>query len=400
MITNWSFMAGRDRGSARAVPERRAGEIAAGGLVLDLKNGRYRVESQSEPGKYYDVNLLDDWTCTCPYHVKRRTDCKHIIAVQMMVMGVEPLAPADFVMKKPGIRCTNKECGSTGCEFYQERERKMGGASVRYRCTACRNRFTHRPGFLGRHYPDGAVSRAPGDVGEGRSLAGAARAVPKNSHTGVKTREPERSTVLRRVRDAGRAAAGVTGSIPVRTCGRWDADEIYCPTGRGGGRYMSEVMDSESRFILAGETYPAGDKLQSWDATRLLKRAMRVAGTAPQVLVSDRPEGFARGFKKAVLGGRRRGGGRRPVHIRSASVRKRHVNNSRMERKNGTTRDRIRAVRGFGSDNPALLLLFNAYYNFIRPHTGIKGRTPAEYMGIRIDGTDKWETLLAFASAC
>ncbi|MDE0266480.1 MAG: hypothetical protein OXK17_05600, partial [Thaumarchaeota archaeon] len=47
-----------------------------------------------------------------------------------------------------------------------------------------------------------------------------------------------------------------------------------------------------------------------------------------------------------------------------------------------------------------VMTLTNAYYNFIRPHTGIKGRTPAEYMGIRIDGTDKWETLLAFASAC
>lgn len=31
---------------------------------------------------------------------------------------------------------------------------------------------------------------------------------------------------------------------------------------------------------------------------------------------------------------------------------------------------------------------------------GINGRTPAEAMGIWVDGDDKWATLLAFASAC
>lgn len=227
MMTNWSFMAKGTKGSAQAVLEQRAEGIVSKGLILDLKNGRYRVESRSEPGRYYDVNFLCDWTCTCPYHAARRTYCKHIIAVQMMVMRAEPLVPTDFVIRKPETRCTNKKCGSTDCKIYQGRKRKMGGVSIRYRCTKCRNRFTYRPGFLGRHYPDETVSRALDDVNEGRSLAGAARAVPKNSHTGTKIGEPERSTVLRWMRDAGASVEKVTESAPIRTCGRWDADEIY-----------------------------------------------------------------------------------------------------------------------------------------------------------------------------
>ena len=44
--------------------------------------------------------------------------------------------------------------------------------------------------------------------------------------------------------------------------------------------------------------------------------------------------------------------------------------------------------------------MFITHYNFVRPHTGINGKTPAEAMGIRVDGADKRAALLAFASAC
>jgi len=34
------------------------------------------------------------------------------------------------------------------------------------------------------------------------------------------------------------------------------------------------------------------------------------------------------------------------------------------------------------------------YYNFIRPHMGINGKTPAEAAGIGVDGENKWLRLL------
>ncbi len=126
-------MAKRSKGTPRATLEQRASDILANSLILDLKNNRYRVESQSEPGAYYDVCFLDDRSCACPYHITRHSDCRHIVAVQMTVMKTEPLVPADFTMGKPEPRCTNKECGSANCEFYESRPRKGGGASDRYR---------------------------------------------------------------------------------------------------------------------------------------------------------------------------------------------------------------------------------------------------------------------------
>lgn len=34
------------------------------------------------------------------------------------------------------------------------------------------------------------------------------------------------------------------------------------------------------------------------------------------------------------------------------------------------------------------------YYNFIRPHEGLDGRTPAEAAGVGIEEGNKWEGLL------
>ena len=62
------------------------------------------------------------------------------------------------------------------------------------------------------------------------------------------------------------------------------------------------------------------------------------------------------------------------------------------ERLNGGT-------RGFGSDHPGLLSLYVVYHNFLRPHMGIGGMTPAEKAGIIIPGKDKLLMLIRYAAA-
>jgi len=38
------------------------------------------------------------------------------------------------------------------------------------------------------------------------------------------------------------------------------------------------------------------------------------------------------------------------------------------------------------------------YHNFIRPHEELKGETPADRAGIKVEGSDKWLTLIQNAS--
>jgi hypothetical protein len=41
---------------------------------------------------------------------------------------------------------------------------------------------------------------------------------------------------------------------------------------------------------------------------------------------------------------------------------------------------------------------YQMYHNYLRPHQGLDGKTPAEKCGIKIEGDNKWITLIQNAS--
>ena len=44
-----------------------------------------------------------------------------------------------------------------------------------------------------------------------------------------------------------------------------------------------------------------------------------------------------------------------------------------------------------------IIVATTMHYNFVRPHMGLDGRTPAEAAGIKIVGRDKWMTIIGNA---
>jgi hypothetical protein len=69
-----------------------------------------------------------------------------------------------------------------------------------------------------------------------------------------------------------------------------------------------------------------------------------------------------------------------------------------MERMNGEIRDREKVVRGVKKENSPLLSGLQIYHNYVRPHMGLEGKTPADLAGIRVEGENKWVTLIQNAS--
>jgi transposase-like protein len=51
-----------------------------------------------------------------------------------------------------------------------------------------------------------------------------------------------------------------------------------------------------------------------------------------------------------------------------------------IERSRGTIRQRNKVMRGLDEESKAQTMMdgFRIYYNFIRPHTALKGKTPAQ----------------------
>lgn len=68
--------------------------------------------------------------------------------------------------------------------------------------------------------------------------------------------------------------------------------------------------------------------------------------------------------------------------------------NNVLERMHGSIRERENVIRGLKVDDTPILPLNQIYYNFIRPHQALKGKTPAEMAGIGVSGENKWMELL------
>ena len=69
-----------------------------------------------------------------------------------------------------------------------------------------------------------------------------------------------------------------------------------------------------------------------------------------------------------------------------------------MGRQNGEWRDREKNMRSLKSEDSPVIAGMQIFHNFVRPHTGLKGRTPAEAAGIKVEGENKWLTIIQNAS--
>ena len=63
-----------------------------------------------------------------------------------------------------------------------------------------------------------------------------------------------------------------------------------------------------------------------------------------------------------------------------------------MKRFNGEVRDREKVMRGLKRHHTKILTGYQIFHNYIRQHQGLKGKTPAEASGIKVEGKNKWIT--------
>ena len=82
------------------------------------------------------------------------------------------------------------------------------------------------------------------------------------------------------------------------------------------------------------------------------------------------------------------------VHVSGVGIQGR-VNNNRMERYHGTFKERSKVMRAIKEPESAFIQGQRVYYNYLRPHTALEGKTPAQAAGIELDLTgNKWESLI------
>ena len=65
---------------------------------------------------------------------------------------------------------------------------------------------------------------------------------------------------------------------------------------------------------------------------------------------------------------------------------------------NGEIRDREKVMRGLKKADTPILKGYQLYHNYFRGHESLDGQTPAEAANIKIEGRNKWITVIQNAS--
>jgi len=73
-------------------------------------------------------------------------------------------------------------------------------------------------------------------------------------------------------------------------------------------------------------------------------------------------------------------------------------NTNKMERLNGEIRDREKVMRSLKKDDSPIIKGMQIHHNYIRSHMGIDGMTSSEKVGIKVEGLNKWITIIQNAS--
>ncbi len=81
------------------------------------------------------------------------------------------------------------------------------------------------------------------------------------------------------------------------------------------------------------------------------------------------------------------------VHVKDIQI-DGQIHNNKMERINSEVRDKERVMRGLKRMDKPKLKGYQIFHNYIRPHEGLKGQTPADLAGIKVKGENKWLTII------
>ena len=360
-----------------SIREQRGREIVElGDQVKRIDDTLYQVNSQSGNGVYDVIATESGWICSCPDSMYRNAKCKHCFAIEISlairneveVRRIEPIQTANNCIY----------CHSDGIRKFGVRHNKHGDIQ-KFQCKTCSKHFTINIGFERmKHNPQG-ITTAIQLYFSGESLRKTAESLK------LLGMEVSHQTIYNWIGKYIALMKEYVEKLQPNVGNTWRADEMYVKI-KGDMKYVFALMDDETRYWIAQEV---ADTKEGHNARNLFRNAKELMGKTPKVMITDGLTVYERAFMKEYWTQKKP----RPIHIRHISI-SGDKHNNKMERLNGEVRDRKKVVRGLKKNDTPILTGYQIFHNYIRPHEGLKGKTPAEACGIEVEGKNKWVTLI------
>jgi putative transposase len=372
------------------------GIIAQANTIRQVEAHTFKVRSQSGHGEYVVTNGSGKFECTCPdyqYRVKEgRTDaCKHILAIQFYEKLRKQEDETDAISLAQDLALSCKFCGSSSLVKRGKRQTKLG-MKAQYECKACGRWFVDN----GTHLPRARIDERLQGMAVDLYFSGFSVRKIKRFLNEYYRVQVSHVAIYKWLRKYSQLLADYTRQFKPQQSGVWNADEMMvkvvhekvAPLTPHRGRYfwLWNIVDNQTRFLLANKLtlnrgYP--------EARSVFQEARQVARQAPSVVITDAMKAYKGAYAESVPELRK------IVHLSRCSLQSGH--NSRIERFHGTVREREKVMRSLKHEKSGqeLLNAYRVWYNYVRPHMGLGGLTPAQAAEIPLDlGRNKMLNLI------
>lgn len=363
-------------------------QLLAHNKVEMVNDSTFRVFSQSGHGSYIVVRKGLNWVCECADFEFNHVVCKHIYAVEQYWQGLRRAIPSHVEefdnLCEPERVC--KYCGSQNLIKRGVRKNKSGRVQ-RFSCKDCGKRFVVNVGFEKMKATPQVVTVALDLYFKGISYRKVVDHLKQFYSVKV-----THVAIIKWVRKYVKIMKDYIESLVPDVSGIWHSDEMTVNIN-GELQWIWNVMDNETRFWLASKIT---EQRQTVDARNVLAEARNIAKVRPLAVVTDGLHAYERAIRKEFRTMKKP----RTEHIRVPNIRNRS-NNNMVERLNGTVRERNKVMRGLKDKETASTIMDGQriYYNFIRPHIALNGKTPAQEANIDLElGRNKWQSLVKKAS--
>jgi len=349
--------------------------------IKQIDNYTFKVKSQSSE-KWYDVISTESgFLCSCPDAKFRKTNCKHSISVEIS-QGIRK--QIEEAKQKQVIIYPIEINGCKFCEsdnIIKKGLRKNKSYSIQtFQCKDCKKKFSINIGFEKMRATPQAITASMNLYFNGESLRHVADSMKL---FGV---EVTHQTIHNWIKKYIGLMDNYLESITPQVSEKWYCDEIYLKI-KGDRKYLYAMLDDQSRFWIASQV---ADTKYTEDVRPLFRKSTEVAGKRPKTLLSDGARNFMQAHKKEWYSNYKKD---KVDHIRHIHF-KNDKNTNKMERLNGEIRDREKTMRSLKKEDSPILKGMQIHHNYIRSHMGIDGKTPSEKAGIKIEGNNKWITLI------
>jgi transposase-like protein len=370
-------------------------------MIRAVGNHEWAVKSQNGNGEYTvsrarigHRGYKFEWACTCPDYTYRKTACKHIFAVQFSLelkKDIEQHSQQQAAVQTVApVACP--ACASV--QVIRRGVRKTSFGEVqRYGCKGCGHRFTVDTGFRNMKHDPKVITLALDLYFKGVSLRKIADHLKQFHEIDVVQTTPMRwiKKYLKLLAQYVERHKADVGKI-------WHSDEMTVFIKKNGEKKYYEwiwnVMDAKTRYLLACQVT---ETRFVDDAQKPLQQAKAAASTRPHAVVTDGLQAYKQAIKNEFYD---------PnalvvnPHLRLKDFETK-PNNNIVERLNGTFRERTKVMRSLPDQISAneFCAGMQVYYNYIRPHQGIEGLTPAQMANIPINlSGNRWMTMIELAT--